>query len=422
MKIIKKFDVIIIGGGASGLFAGSILSAQNIKVAIIEKNQRIGKKILQTGNGKCNLSNKDLSLSNYFGDHAFIKKVFDTSPQKKIFEEFDKIGVELLTNEENRIFPKSFQASSVLDSLRFSIEENGGIIICDSNAVSVEKKGEEFIIKTRSSVEEFICEKVIVSIGGISGIERPDRNFFEFIKKLGHTIVEPMPSLVQLKLEGTLHRSMEGNKWFAGVSIYEGETLLASDKNEILFTEYGISGNAILNISRYAVESIRKNKKTILSLNLFPDESKNEVIENLKKRRKNLKKRKMENLFNGWLNKRIGISLIKSCSIELSRPVKTLKDEEVDLLANILHDWRFEIKSDNGFFTSQVMAGGVNTDEIDPETMESKIIKNLYFAGEIINVDGKSGGYNLHFAWATGYAASSKIIAGGNNSPQDVVS
>jgi hypothetical protein len=410
MKTVKEFDVVIIGGGAAGLFACHLLSSKGINCAVIEKNQRVGKKLLATGNGKCNLSNKDIRVSNYFGDRSFIKQVLDESSQKIIFEEFERIGIELFANEENKIFPKSMQASSVLDSLRFSIEENGGMIICDSEILSIEKNKESFTLKTSSSVEEYSAKKIVIAVGGISGIERQNKNFFEFIKKLGHKIVEPMPSLVQLKLEGNLHKSMEGNKWFAGASVYDNENVIASDKNEILFTEYGISGNAVLNISRYAVELVKNKRKAILSIDLFPEESVNETKTNVEKRRKNLKNRKMESFFNGWLNKRIGMALIKSCSIELSRSVETLKDEEAELLAKTLHDWRFEIKEDNGFLSSQVMAGGVSTDEIDALTMQSKKIENLYFAGEIINIDGKSGGFNLHFAWATAQIAADAII------------
>ncbi|HAV92485.1 TPA: hypothetical protein DCW38_04815 [candidate division WOR-3 bacterium] len=410
MKTVKEFDVVIIGGGAAGLFACHLLSSKGINCAVIEKNQRVGKKLLATGNGKCNLSNKDIRVSNYFGDRSFIKQVLDESSQKIIFEEFERIGIELFANEENKIFPKSMQASSVLDSLRFSIEENGGMIICDSEILSIEKNKESFTLKTSSSVEEYSAKKIVIAMGGISGIERQNKNFFEFIKKLGHKIVEPMPSLVQLKLEGNLHKSMEGNKWFAGASVYDNENVIASDKNEILFTEYGISGNAVLNISRYAVELVKNKRKAILSIDLFPEESVNETKTNVEKRRKNLKNRKMESFFNGWLNKRIGMALIKSCSIELSRSVETLKDEEAELLAKTLHDWRFEIKEDNGFLSSQVMAGGVSTDEIDALTMQSKKIENLYFAGEIINIDGKSGGFNLHFAWATAQIAADAII------------
>ncbi|MGE3063813.1 MAG: NAD(P)/FAD-dependent oxidoreductase [bacterium] len=410
MKTVDNFDVIIVGGGAAGLFACHLLSSKKVNCAVFEKNQRVGKKLLATGNGKCNLSNKEMCLSNYFGDHLFIKQVLDSSPQKSIFEEFEKIGIDLFINDENKVFPRSMQASSVLDALRFSIEENGGKIICDCEILSIEKKGEVFTLKTSSSVEEFSAKKIIIAVGGISGIERQNKYFFDFIKKMNHTIIEPMPSLVQLKLEGNLHRSMEGNKWFAGASVYDGENLLASDKNEILFTEYGISGNAILNISRYAVESIKRGKKTVLSLDLYPEESLNETKANIERRRKNLKNRKMENFFSGRLNKRIGMALIKSCSIELSRLVETLKDEETELMANVLHDWRFEIKSDNGFPSSQVMAGGVSTDEINALSMESKRVKNIYFVGEIMNVDGKSGGYNLHFAWASAYVAVKAIL------------
>ncbi|MDD3803483.1 MAG: aminoacetone oxidase family FAD-binding enzyme [bacterium] len=409
MKSNKMFDVIIIGGGASGLFAGAVLSLSGLKCIIVEKNGRVGKKLLQTGNGKCNLSNRDMCLKNYYGDSAFIKRIFDKAPQKRILSIFESIGIEIVEGENGKLFPKSMQASSVLDSLRFAFEEHGGLFALEREALSIARKDNKLIVKTESETDEFCSDAVIIATGGMAGLERECKNFFTMIKRLGHTVKEVMPSLVQLKLDKELYKSMAGNRVEGGIVLYSNSESVSSDRNEILFTEYGISGNAVLNISREASLFLMQGKKVELSVDLLPDETLNETKSILKRRMESIGKRKAENLLNGWINKRVGMAVLKSSGIDLSRQISSLTDDEGERISEKLHDFRFKVKDTNGFRNAQVMAGGVATDEVSPDTMESEKEMGIFFTGEILDVDGKSGGYNLHFAWASALVAADAI-------------
>lgn len=256
----KSFDIGVIGGGASGLASAIYASTKNSRVAIFEKNERVGKKILVTGNSRCNLSNKNLSLSNYFGDHAFIKKVFDSRSQTEVMSFFDRLGIEIEITEDGRMFPASFQASSVLDALRFRCEEQGVTVITGCEAMSVKRLKEGFEIES-SMHDTYFVKKVIISTGGLAGTECSSKKLFSIPQSLGHTTVEAHSSLVQLHLEGALFKSMEGNRWICKAMVVSNNEIAAEDKNEVLFTNYGVSGSAVLNVSRFAVKSLYEGKK-----------------------------------------------------------------------------------------------------------------------------------------------------------------
>ncbi|MEO0288950.1 MAG: aminoacetone oxidase family FAD-binding enzyme [candidate division WOR-3 bacterium] len=404
--IDKEFDIGIVGGGASGIVASIFAKNQNMKVGVFEKEERVLKKVLRTGNGKCNLTNRNECLENYYGDPFFIKTILSKFPRRKTLEFFSSIGIKIFEDEDGRIYPYSKQASSVVDSLRFTATEKGVEFFTENRIENIKIKDDGFLIESDNR-NRFFCKKLIVSIGGLAGIKEREEKFFQFLRNLEIKINKPFPSLVQLKIYPEYpFKSMEGCRWEAGIILnVDGENVLW-EKNDIIFTDYGISGNGILNISREAVKNLIHGKKVKIFLDLLPDMTDTEIEEELNFRIKNIPERELEQLFSGWINKRIGIIFLKTLGYNLKSKIKDLENDDVKRISKNIHRFVFEIKDHNGFINSQVMAGGVETSELTYD-LEHKRIKNLYFSGEIIDVDGKSGGFNLQWAWSSGFVAGS---------------
>lgn len=404
--IDREFDIGIIGGGASGIVASIFAKNQNTKVGIFEKEDRVLKKVLRTGNGKCNLTNREECVENYYGDTFFIKAILSKFSPKKTLDFFSSIGIKIFEDGDGRIYPYSKQASSVVDSLRFTAQEKGVEFYTENRIENIKLREDGFLIESDTR-NRFFCKKLIVSVGGLAGIKEKEEKFFQFLKNLEIKINKPFPSLVQLKIYPEYcFKSMEGCKWEAGIILnVDGENILC-EKNDIIFTDYGISGNGILNISREVVKNLIYGKKLKIFLDLLPDMTDLEIEDEIKFRIKNIPERDLEQLFSGWINKRIGIIFLKTLGYNLKNRIKDLNDDDIKKIVRNVHRFVFEIKDHNGFFNAQVMAGGVDTKELTLE-LEHKKNKNLYFAGEIVDVDGKSGGFNLQWAWSSGFVAGS---------------
>ncbi len=407
--IDDRFDLGIIGGGASGIVASIFSSEKKIKIGIFEAEDRVLKKVLRTGDGKCNLTNRDLCLKNYYGDHILVKRIISRFPLQKTIDFFKSIGIKTVEDYDGRIYPYSRQSSSVVDSLRFTASQKGVKFLIENRIEKIEPTEDGFFLVSNTH-NRFFSKKLIVSVGGISGIKTKEENFFKFLTDIGVKINKPFPCLVQLRLDPDFpFKSMQGCKWEAGVILnVDGENLLF-EKNDIIFTDYGISGNAILNISREAVKNLLMKKDVKIFVDLLPDMDDISIEDELKYRREKISDREIENLFLGWINKRIGIIFLKHIGFDLKRKIITLTDDEIKYIVNNIHRFTFKVEKDNGFFNAQVMAGGVITGDLD-ENLQHKKIKNLYFSGEILDVDGKSGGYNLQWAWSSGSVAGSSAI------------
>jgi predicted Rossmann fold flavoprotein len=398
-------NISIIGGGASGLIAALSALQKGAKVTIFEKNDRIGKKLLITGNGHCNLTNQDIEVYHFHGKTpAFAATVIKSFNLDETLAFFQKLGLEFYCDESGRIFPASLQASSVLDVIRFELERLGCIIQCGKAISSIEKKG-VFNIKTADN-ETFQSDSVVLATGGKAAPQTgSDGSGYKIAEAFGHTVLPVNPGLTQLKLTGNLYRVMEGIKWESRVSIYSDNELIESVPGDIIFTNYGISGLAILKISRSAVLELLKSKTVEIELDLLPDLDIEKTVQIIKKRVQYHPEMNLEHFFTGWINKRYGQAILKLLGYSLSMPTGNLSLSDINKIAAILHAFRFGVSGHTGWQNAQITAGGINADEIDPNTLESKIVKNLYFAGELIDIDGDSGGYNLQWAWSSGYTA-----------------
>jgi len=402
------YNVIIIGGGASGLFLSVLLSEKGVKTLILEKEDRVGKKLVRTGNSKCNFTNRELCLRHYHGKTAVIANAIQSFNLEKTLQFFNDLGIEYAADKEGRVYPRSYQAHAVLDVLRFKAEENGVLTECNKNVFEIEQKDNGFTVKT-SDGGKYNCEKVVVSTGGKAGLAKQSDSVYEIIKKMGHDITEMHPALVQLSLKEKEPSQMSGMRWSGGVSLYIDNERVQTSSGDILFTDYGISGDAVLDISREAVLALSKNRLTEIHIDLFPDISIADTKIIIKERVKRFSNRKSEHFFTGVLNKKIGRTLLQYMGFNLNDEIIVLTGYEDDI-CRTLHDWVFRVRGHNGWSNAQVTAGGVSLDSLDENSLESKNVKGLFFTGEVIDVDGDCGGYNLQWAWSSAYVVSKSII------------
>ena len=398
-----KTEIAVIGGGASGMMAAITARKSGKEVIILERKDRILKKVLITGNGRCNITNVNADISNYFGKNiSSVENILNSFNPQDTMDFFNGLGI--ICNEENRgkVYPLSGQASSVVDALRFEAERLGVRIETEFYVRKIEKEGFKFKIysEDRKKIE---AGRVIIAAGGQSYPELGSNGSgFELAKELGHSVTRLSPSIVQLKTEKHQVKGLQGIKTDVAVTAYGDNKKICTYDGELLFTDYGISGNVVFNIS--FVMPLYKNVE--FEIDFMEKFDYNELYEILKERKKIMSHLTMENYFNGMINKKLGQFLSKVSGIEkLSKPVKDLNDSEIRKLCTVLKKYRVKILDTTGFKNAQITAGGVSLDEVNPETLESKIVKGLYFSGEVLDVYGECGGFNLQWAWASGYIA-----------------
>ena len=398
-----KTEIAVIGGGASGLMAAITAKKSGKEVVILERKDRILKKVLITGNGRCNITNVNANISNYFGKNiSSVENILNRFTPQDTMDFFNELGI--VCNEENRgkVYPLSGQASSVVDALRFEAEKLGIKIETEFYVRKIEKDGFKFRIysEDRKKIE---AGRVIIAAGGQSYPELGSNGSgFELAKELGHSVTKLSPSIVQLKTEKNQVKGLQGIKTDVAVTAYGDNKKICTYDGELLFTDYGISGNVVFNIS--FVMPLYKDVE--FEIDFMEKFDYNELYEMLKERKRILSHLTMENYFNGMINKKLGQFLSKVSGIEkLSKPVKDLNDSDIRKLCTVLKKYRVKILETTGFKNAQVTAGGVSLYEVNTETLESKIVKGLYFSGEVLDVYGECGGFNLQWAWASGHIA-----------------
>ena len=398
-----KTEIAVIGGGASGMIAAITARKSGKEVVVLERKDRILKKVLITGNGRCNITNVNANISNYFGKNvSSVENILNSFNPQDTMDFFNGLGI--MCNEENRgkVYPLSGQASSVVDALRFEAERLGVRIETEFYVRKIEKEGFKFKIysEERKKIE---AGRVIIAAGGQSYPELGSNGSgFELAKELGHSVTKLSPSIVQLKSEKHQVKGLQGIKTDVAVTAYGDNKKICTYDGELLFTDYGISGNVVFNIS--FVMPLYKNIE--FEIDFMEKFVYNELYEMLKERKKTMSHLTMENYFNGMINKKLGQFLSKVSGIEkLSKPVKDLNDSEIRKLCTVLKKYRVKILDTTGFKNAQITAGGVSLNEVNTETLESGIVKGLYFSGEVLDVYGECGGFNLQWAWASGYIA-----------------
>ena len=395
--------IAVIGGGASGIVAAISAARNGAKVTIYERCERIGRKILATGNGRCNYTNINAGLFDYHGKNPnFIENTINSFWVSETRDFFDELGMLTKVEEKGKAYPYSLQASAVLDVLRYELDRLDIRIVTEFEVKEITKKGSSFIIKSYGGKTE-VSDKVIIATGGkASPSLGSNGSGYKLAENFGHRVTKLYPSLVQIKTETNIIKALKGIKLDANVTIYAGAKREKSF-GEVLFTDYGLSGPAIFNISRICAEDSNKQ----ISLDILPEINHNDLYDILRERRTS--KRNLETFFVGMINKKVGMAIMKYADVlPYSRTSDTISDKELKRLVDALKNFKLEVTGTMSWNNAQVTAGGVVTDDINPSTFESKLVKGVYFTGEILDIDGDCGGYNLQWAWSSGYIAGEK--------------
>lgn len=401
---MEKYDVIVVGGGAAGLMAAIHAARHGNTTAIIEHKERLGKKILATGNGKCNYTNLYQEMECYRGGNP--KLAMDIVSQfdyHKTIAFFQSIGIYPKVRN-GYVYPYSEQAASVSDVLIMECEQLKVTSFLSENVTQVRKVKGEFLITTNST--QYQTRNVILATGGCASPKQgSDGSGYLIAKALGHRIITPFPALVQLKAREKYGKVISGVRCEAKGRLLSENQEIVSESGEYLFTDYGISGIPILQMSRYAVELVEKRKEVILILDFFPGLSNQELFAMLKERIKHNPYKTIEKSMVGLLNHKLIYLILREGKFYLEQTCTLIKEKEIHYLVKMLKEFTLTINGFNGFDQAQVSAGGVDLSEVNPNTLESKLVKGLFFAGEILDVDGTCGGYNLQWAWSSGYLA-----------------
>jgi len=394
-------DLIVVGGGAAGLIAAIISARTGEKVILLEQNTKIGKKILASGNGKCNIDNKYIQANRFHGQNTdFIEKVLEGYGFEVVDKFFTSIGLELIEGKEGKMFPMSLQASSVVELLEYEAQKLGVQILCDYTVTSLDKKADIFTVETSQGSKT--AKKLLLSSGSLAAPQLGGSNSgYAFATKMGHTLTPRHPSLVQLCSEETWVKECAGVKVFGLAQLYANGEYITEKKGDLLFTSYGISGLAILDLSREVSTRLAQFDYCELNLDLMPELSKEKITNLLSNRINSSSEKPIALWLNGVINKKLIPAILaqSKCKVKIE---KELNRKEIGKLVYAIKNLKLSINDTKGFKGAEVATGGVNTSEVNPKTMESKLVPNLYFAGEILDVDGDRGGFNFHFAWVSG--------------------
>lgn len=395
--------VVIIGGGASGMMA-ALTAAEDggRRVVLLERQQRVGRKLLATGNGRCNLTNTGAAAENYHGENAdFVRPALEKFPPRAAMDYFASLGLLMTEEYGGRVYPLSNSANSVVDVLRFALDRAGVELRTGVVAREILRADGGYEIKYDGG--SLHADWLIVACGGAAGSKLGGvRDGYELLKPLGHKATALRPSLVQLLTAPEYPRALKGVRADCRISLQRGEETLCEGRGELQFTETGVSGPAAFDISRRAAS---EDGKLTLSIDFLRDYPRERVLELLRARRAALPDLPAEELLTGMLHNRLGRMMIKYAGIGAQAPLRLLEDEELERVADACRNFRLALLGTEGFDCAQVTAGGIKTGGFDPETLESWFMPRLFVCGELLDVDGDCGGYNLQWAWASGRLA-----------------
>ena len=399
----------IVGGGASGMLAGitALETNPDIHVIIFDQKDILGKKILSTGNGRCNLTNKNMSLDYFRSDEPqLISPVLKAFGYSDTIRFFENLGL-LMKSRNGYIYPRCDQASVVRSVLDNRLKELGADIRRENAVTSICRTKKGFQIETGS--EKIQADRIILSAGGKASSKLgSDGSGYTLVKSLGHSVVPVVPALVQLKVKNFAFQKASGVRTDAKVTALINGRMAASDTGELQITNYGISGIPVFQVSRYISRALYEKQNAQVMIDFLPELEEASLRELFSKKLQHLsenQKAKPEDLLTGILHTKLIPEILRISGIRFSAKLNMIKGADLTRLCEVIKSCRLNISDTNGFDNAQVSAGGVSLKEVDMETMQSCITKDLYLAGELLDVDGICGGYNLQWAWATGYLA-----------------
>ncbi len=396
--------VLIIGGGASGMMA-ALSAAEDTEntVTLLERQSRVGKKLLATGNGRCNLTNRRIQLASYHGAQPeFARHALESFYVGRTLAFFETLGLLSVTEDSGKVYPLSDQASSVLDVLRFALTAGGVNVVTGCDVVEVRRKarGYEAVAATG---EKYFGDKLIIACGGAAGKRLGgSRAGYRLLGMLGHSCTPLYPSLTQIKTDPTYVKALKGVRADAHVRLRQNGQTVQESFGEVQFTEFGLSGPEAFTLSRMAATGGAGQE---LVLDFFREYAQSVLLDMLEEKRAKLAQLPAEELFAGMLQSRLGRMIVKRTGIPLTACLRELSDEALLSCVKLAKCFTLEVLGVMGFESAQVTAGGVLTGEFDPWTMESRLCPGVFACGEVLDIDGDCGGFNLQWAWSSGYLA-----------------
>ena len=398
----------IIGGGASGM-AAALAAAENqdVQVLLLERQARVGRKLQATGNGRCNLTNLHADGGSYHGDEPdFAEFALNTYPVQETLRWFSELGLLTVHEDTGRVYPYSDQANSVVDVLRFGLQKQNIRLITGAEVTKVKKTAEGFIITcTEGSYE---CDKLIVACGGLAGTKLGgSMSGYKLLRSFGHKCTKLRPALVQLKSDWNGCNALKGVRAACQVKVFHNGKHHSESAGELQFTEYGLSGPVIFEVSR---DVCQDRGEWICKLDFLPEVTEKQLEKLLQDRRS--MPILTDDLLTGILHNRLGRVLTAAAGVRMQQNVENLTDDEIRQVVSLVRDLEVPITDTLGMDSAQVTAGGICTAEFDSKTMESRLVPGLYACGEVLDIDGDCGGYNLQWAWSSGRLAGNS--AGGN--------
>lgn len=402
----NQMRVAVIGAGASGMTAAIAAAECGAEVTIYEKNDRVGKKILATGNGKCNLGNLDFSMDRYYcQDREKLNKIFRVFSVWDTVAFFENCGL-MIRDRNGYLYPYSEQASSVLDILRMQLRRSGVKTVLETEITGVTYSGEKEEFELTDALgKSSQFQRVIVACGGPASLKKSEgMNSFEIAQSFGHRINPIVPGLVQLKSDESFIKALGGVRCQAQVQLWIDGHQADLESGEVQFTEYGVSGIPVFQMSRQAAYALDAHKDVRLQIDLFPEQEEHAFFYMSRLRYEAQKDKALEDYLVGTANKKINMVMLKLAGLKPEMKAETAGFERIWELMKQYRALKIHIQDVNTMENAQVCAGGIDFSQVSTE-LESAFVKGLFFAGEILDVDGKCGGYNLQWAWTSGYVA-----------------
>ena len=404
----NKFDVAVIGAGPAGLISAFQAARNGLRVVLIEKNSAFGKKFLLTGGGRCNLTNAEFDLrklAENYNNGEFLFHAFSVFGPKETIEFFEKLGIKTKTENNKRVFPKNQDAKQILETFKKYLTENRVEILLNSEILDFEKKAGN-ITKIILKSGEISAKQYILATGGKSYSKTGSDGFgYQLAEKLGHKIEKPTPALSPIMLKEEWIKNLQGLSLAdIQINVFQNNKKQFSEQGEILFTHYGLTGPAALNISG-KVESLLEKGEVKIIMDLFPLLNQELLLEGLEKDLKKYPKQTIKNILSVFVPERMAGAVLDIAKIDKNKIANNISKVERAEIVKTLKNIELTAQEVFGFEAAMVTKGGISLKEIDHKTMQSKIIKNLSFAGEILDVDGKTGGFNLQLCWSSGYIA-----------------
>lgn len=402
----NKMKIAVVGAGASGMMAAISAAKYGAEVTLFEKNERVGKKILATGNGKCNLGNLTFSIDQYYcEDKEKLHKIFRVFSVWDMMITFENIGL-MIKSKNGYLYPYSEQASTVLDILRMELCRNKIEVVTETEITDALYRDEEEVFELKDiQGNTYQFSKIIIACGSPASLKKKEGlTGYELARKFGHQVNPIVPGLVQLRSDDSFIKALQGVRCQAGIRLLVDDKEAACESGELQFTEYGVSGIPIFQVSRIAAYALKEGKKVNVLINFFPDQDDGTFTYMSRIRYEAQMDKTLEEYLTGTVHKKINMVIIKEAGLKPGMKAQEAGWQAVEKLMRQYRSFNIHICGDNLIENAQVCAGGVAINQVNTE-LESELVKGLYFAGEIVDVDGKCGGYNLQWAWSSGYIA-----------------